>query len=306
MNIEKNHLLLQDVLRSLLYNLSDDYMSLYELQQKSILYQTILENFDKVLKAAEEQKRVGTISGNEVLRLKSEYIELQTESLQNNYAIEQALGDIRKLLNFKENVRISTFSFALPTTTQLPNVGDLIAEALVTRPDYLLREKEAEIQKRNLRLQKSLAVPDIKFAYQPSDKGSNYVRTYSGFNIEMPLPFFNRNQGNIKSAKAQIKQGEAQVSIANNNVHNEVAVAYSKLILSQQALAQYDQDFLQKLDELRNNNDNNFNKRNISLLEFIDLQRIYIKTKTQQIELMSEYQRAINQINFSVGKEMLK
>jgi cobalt-zinc-cadmium efflux system outer membrane protein len=45
-----------------------------------------------------------------------------------------------------------------------------------------------------------MAVPDITIG-STYDQNSSYARNFVGLEISLPLPIFNRNQGNIKNAK---------------------------------------------------------------------------------------------------------
>ncbi len=304
LNVAMNKIMLEDVLRSLIYELADSYADLYALQQKAALLETTYQQYLQIVQAAKQQQRVGTLAGNEVIRLESEAIALQADALANSYALEQAMAQLRKLLNLAETARIQTQEYK-PQNLLLPNLAGLVAEAKATRPDFRLAEQQIEYQKRNLRLQRSLAVPDIKFAYQPSDKGSNYVRTYSGFNIEMPIPLFDRNQGRIQGAKVKVEQSNIEFQQLENELRNDVITAYNQFSQIRDGLVRYDTVFLRSLEELRNNANTNYNRRNISLLEFIDQQRIYIRTQTQLIDLSNNYFKAINRLHFSIGKEII-
>jgi cobalt-zinc-cadmium efflux system outer membrane protein len=107
-------------------------------------------------------------------------------------------------------------------------------------------------------------------------------------------------------AKSKIAQAEANFSLSENTVRNEVSSSYDQFLNSKKGYEEYTAEFLKQTEELNINANENYQKKNINLLEFIDLQRIYIINKTQYIELRNTYLRAINQLEFSVGKEINK
>jgi cobalt-zinc-cadmium efflux system outer membrane protein len=121
----------------------------------------------------------------------------------------------------------------------------------------------------------------------------------------MPLPVFDRNQGNIQGAKIKVKQSQVNNRQQEAIVTNETTSAYYQLVNTQKGLDNYSPQFIEQLEELNTNANTNYNKRNISILEYIDQQRIYIQTKIQQIELKDQYNQSVNRLNFSVGKEIL-
>lgn len=149
-------------------------------------------------------------------------------------------------------------------------------------------------------------MPDIKFGYQPQDLGSNYTRPYSGFNVEMPLPLFDRNQGRIQEAKLNLKQSYYELELQKSKVSNEVIAAFKRFQKTNEGLAMYSSEFIDRLKTLNQNVNLNFQKRNISLLEFIDQQRIFITTNLQLIELKQLFLDSINELNFSIGTQLIE
>ncbi len=135
--------------------------------------------------------------------------------------------------------------------------------------------------------------------------GSNYIRPYHGFTTEIFLPIFDHNQGKIKQAKLSIAQSDLQLKSLENQTRNQVAAAYNRYKSSNAGLANYDAQFLERLKELNQGTNQNFQKRNISLLQFIDQQRIFILTNIQLIELKQQYLNNVNELNFSVGQTLI-
>jgi cobalt-zinc-cadmium efflux system outer membrane protein len=85
-----------------------------------------------------------------------------------------------------------------------------------------------------------------------------------------------------------------------------VKQAYIRYIKNNEGLANYNPEFLRKLEELNRSVNANFKKRNISLLEFIDQQRSFISTKLQEIELKQNYLDSVNELNFLVGETIIE
>jgi len=295
---------MEDVLRSLLFEMGNTYSDLAALQSKGILYQQVITNYDKLMEATRKQLEVGAISVTEALRLESEYLVVQTDALENYNEKEKILSDLRTLLRFPAD---PTFY----VEQKLPVIGEefdpsILGEQAVTlRPDIQVTKLNKKYQEQNLKLQKSTAVPDLKFGYQPRDRGSNYVRPYQGFNVEFFVPLFDRNQGKIEQAEFAIKQASLQFDQLENQVRNEVMAAYNRYKSSNAGLANYKPEFLNRLIDLNKSTNESFQKRNISLLQFIDQQRIFIRTNIQLIELKQQYLNNVNELNFSVGQTLI-
>ena len=302
--VEMSEKQLEDVLRSLLFETANIYSDLAALQEKAILYQQVITSYDQLMAATRKQLEVGSISLTEALRLESEYVTVQTDALENYNEREKVLSDLRTILRLPED---TTFIVEqkIPLVGQEFDPGSLAEQAISMRPDVQLRKLDLKYQERNLKLQRSNAVPDLKLAYQPRDRGSNYVRPYQGFNVEFSVPLFHRNQGEIQAAKFNVEKSTLQFTQIENQVRNEVTAAYNRYRSSNSGLANYKIEFLNKLKELNQRTNENFQKRNISLLQFIDQQRIFILTNIQLIELKQQFLINVNELNFSVGQTLI-
>jgi cobalt-zinc-cadmium efflux system outer membrane protein len=303
-NSEMNKLMLRDVMRSLILSLNEQYHTLSNLQQKQLIYEQVLERYRQVIEAGENQLRVGAIAANEVIRLRSEQIALQTEALGNSNQIVEAMAQLRTLLNLRPDVYLLARE-RMPLQAE-PPLDSLFSLGLQNRTDYLLAQKNIQYQEANLKLQRSLAYPDLTFGYQPKDKGSNYVRPYSGLELGFEMPLFNRNTGNIKTAEIQVKKAETQKAQQHNALLNEVAASYYKLLETKKCLANYTESLQSLMEDMNDNASKSYTKRNISLLEYIDLQRIYIQNKMQYTDLLHQYLLSVDYLNFSVGINAIK
>ena len=295
---------MEDVLRSLLFEMGNTYCDLAALQEKQFLYQQVILSYDKLMAATRKQLELGAISLTEALRLESEYVTVKTDAIANYNEKEKVISDLRILLRFPQD---TTFIVEqkIPITAQEFDANALAEQAVTLRPDVQVKKYDKKYQERNLKLQKSTSVPDLKLAYQPRDRGSNYVRPYQGFNIEFNIPLFDRNQGGIKQAEFSLQKSVLEFQQIENQVRNEVVASYNRYRSSNAGLANYKPEFIDQLRQLNKSTNENFQKRNISLLQFIDQQRIFIQTNLQLIELKQQFLNNVNELNFSVGTTLI-
>lgn len=301
---EGSKLMVKDILRSLMMELNESYNLLNSLQNKALIYKDVSDRYDEVISAGERQLQVGGISANELIRLRSERIALQTEAVQNSKDLYEAMANLRVLLNLRPTVYIQTLKY-IPTSSD-PVLSDLFLLGEEHRADYLISRLNIKYQETNLKLQKSLAVPDINFGYQPKDRGSNYVRPYSGIEIGFEVPLFNRNIGNIKASQIEIKKAEVESVQKQNSLQNEITQSYLTMLEAKKCLKNYTNILLDQIELLNKDSEINYLKRNINMLEYIDLKRIYIQNRMQFLELDFQYLRAVNHLNFSVGLDVIK
>src|SRR6185369_16037431 len=120
-----------------------------------------------------------------------------------------------------------------------------ITAALTNNPDYLAQQQQLIFQQQNLTYQQALKTPDLTISPE-FDRNSQFAQNFFGLGVSLPLPVFNRNQGNIKSATMTIKQVEAESGNSGVSLQNNVTAAYKKLLLTQQQNNATQKDFYDK------------------------------------------------------------
>ncbi len=236
-SVELNRVQFQDVIRSLLFELNRVYNALAAVEEKEKLYSQVLNSYQRLIAASEKELQVGAISVTEDLRIKSEYIAVKAQALDNSNQKEQSLSQLRTLLQFPGDTLVAVQQ-KIPLFNASFVLDSLVSRSLSMRPDLKAAQLYKEYQNQNLRLQKSLSIPDVTIGYD-YDKGGNYIKQYSGLMLQVPLPVFDRNQGRIKEAQYNIKQSEFQLEYLKINAVNQVIAAYNQYKINNEGLSSY-------------------------------------------------------------------
>lgn len=156
----------------------------------------------------------------------------------------------------------------------------------------------------NLAYQKALSVPDLTLGAE-FDKRGSFVDNATFLNLAIDLPFFNRNQGNIKSAKFSIEQSKLLADKQRQQVENEVQHAYTNALNTDKMLKTIDPAFSAQFEQLLQSVLLNFEKRNISLLDFTDFYESYKQNILQLNQIQNERMQAIETLNFTCGSTVI-
>ena len=203
---------LQDLLRNLRYQLRTTYYDLFFKQQTLKVYAAEIDSLTRTVGLYQTQFEKGNIALKEVIRLKAFLFTLQSErqSLLTDMAAEQA--DLHVLLRDPAGSQYLPGRETCARTRDLTpgryTEQQLVDTALVRRTDLNARRATLEQQNLNLRLQQKLATPDLAVGYT-YDRAGSYINNYHALTLGMAVPVFNRNQGNIQAAKAQMAGSQA-------------------------------------------------------------------------------------------------
>ena len=295
-----------DLIRTLKAQLRTDFYSIYFLQQSAKVYDQEISSLGRIAKVYSEQVLKGNIAKKEEIRIRSQLFSLQNEYLALKIQILGFQSDLNLLLitiNAKyypvvDSTLVNQFDF------KTISVDNLIDTAMTYRFDLKSSESSLLLSKQNLSLQKAIAIPDITMGLSYASNGSaapNYFQVFAGFD----LPFFNRNQGNIKANKFLVNQNEIQFNYQKQLVQNDVFKAYNNLLENQKVFKTFNPQFLKDYDLLIGEVLKNYSNKNLSLLEFLDFYDSYKQNILQANNLQLNRINTYQQINFVVGKDIL-
>ena len=297
-----------DLLRTLRYVLRGDLLEVSHLMKIKIVYTREIEEVNKLVKGMDLQLQIGNVSVKDNLRIKALLFSLQNELVTADAQLLPLQSEIKLLLNNNETKFISPallYKFGELTTASIPNTDSLIQEALTNRPDAKIAQTAGALQNHNLNYQKALAKPDVSVGTE-FDQRSSYAPNYVGLAISLPLNIFNRNQGNIASAKFLIQQQQAVTDFTNAKIKNDIVSAVSKFVFYQGVNNRGQLDFSQQYDTLFTNMLKSYQNRQLSLLEFIDFMDAYKDTKLKLIEQHNGLIHAAEDLNYTVGNDIIR
>ena len=293
-----------DLLRTLRFVLRNDFYNIYFLEQSSQLYQVEINALQKIVPAYEEQVKKGFTAPVDALRIKSQLYTLEAEydNLQTN--IENLQAEFKVLIRANPSSFIVAENVVADMNTNMVKQSSyeaLVDSAIVNRPDLKALNASIVFNDYNLKLQQAIAKPDITISADYDRLGS-YVPNYNAIGISIPLPFFNRNQGNIRNAKIQTEVSKVQYESGLAKVRSDVTTNYITALRSEKLLMGFDPPFEEKMKNVMNEVTINFQKKNITVLEFLDFYNSYKQNVLQMNQLRFNRMSALEQLNFSIGK----
>ena len=293
-----------DLLRTLRYVVRNDFYNIYFLEQSSKLYQLEISSLRDLVPVFEEQVRKGYLAADEVIRIKSQLYTLQAEfnDLQNN--IDNVQAELKILIRADGNsyiIPIDNVDALGQNIVSKTSYQELIDSAIAIRPDLKVLNAGITFSQNNLVLQKALAKPDITVS-AAYDRFGSYVPNYNSIGIGVPIPLFNRNQGNIKNAQIQINVSKVEYESGLDKVKSDVTTSFITAFRSEKLLLSFDPEFDTDLRQLIDQVLINYQKKNITMLEFLDYYDSYKQNVLQLNQLRYNKMNALEQLNFSIGK----
>jgi cobalt-zinc-cadmium efflux system outer membrane protein len=122
------------------------------------------------------------------------------------------------------------------------------------------------------------------------------------FSISMPLPVFNRNQGEIERAHQERRQVELRIAALRASITADIDTAYDEYATARSLLESIEGTMLQQARDVREITDYSYRRGDSSLLELLDAQRAFNETMQAYNEARAEYARSLYLIDSISGK----
>ena len=304
-NAELASLEFADLSRNLKLQLRQTYFSLYyqNMSYKAMLKQ--LSNLDSLIVSYQTQVQKGNLPMKDLVRLQSLYLNLQNQKSQLYEDIIDFQSKLALITGISSNIIPvpSDSEVIVYQTTRVFQPDELNRMALANRSDLKISRKQVEVSNLNIRLQKALAIPDVTVGAAWDQRGGVF-KNQVGLNIGIPLPLWNRNQGNIKIAKAQFNETTAQQTLQNNKVTSEVQQSLRRWHEATENYRLLTKSSLQNLEDVQNGIYTNFKNGNLSLIEFTDFMESYHSTLMQYYQFAQNLVNACEQINFTTNSKI--
>jgi len=307
-NVEKSKQYFEDLMRHLKIEFRQQLTQLQYLQFNRIIYQNQISSVRQLTQAYQKQMELGNIPKGEYIRLKALELEFSKQINELNKEINEAQKELKLLMRLPANVQLVLTDEAYLKNAEsfkLISLAALLDTAKSTRPDLKIAELDQTYFSKLYAYEKAQRTPNVtlKGGY---DRGGNFMYNFVGFGVAMDLPVFNRNQGNIRYANLGIEQSKIRFEQQTLSITNEIVLAWQNLNASLQFYESIEPDYEKTLDDLLNAYTRNFTNRNMSLLEYLDFLDAYLENKKIILEAGKEVNDKVEELNFSVGTDLIK
>jgi cobalt-zinc-cadmium efflux system outer membrane protein len=294
--------LVEDNGRGLTFQVATLFFSVQLAESTLELAQKDVKSFQETVDISEHQYKAGGLSENDYLMIKLQLLQFESDVEQAQLARVQSLSDLRQLLGY-ESVS-QNYDVAGPFEYQ-PVKGileDLQLKALQSRPDLRAAQQGVIAASSQLTLQKAIAHQDVTVQGNYSHvNGLNAATLYGS----IPLPIFNRNQGEIAKARFAIIQAQELGKATNGQALTDVYDAYQGLRTNDKVVLLYISRYLDAATRSRDISEYAYRHGGLSLLNFLDAERNYRATQLAYRQALASYLLALEQLRQAVGTRAL-
>ena len=288
--------------RQLVFNVGQQFVDVLLAESTLDFAEQDLASFQKTVDISNERYRVGDMSESDLLKIKLQLLQFQTDVSAAKLAKVQGLAALRQLLGFESVPDDYDVQGTLDYQPVHSDTTSLKALAAMNRPDLRAAQLAVTAAESQLALQKANAKMDITGTFDYSHTSG--VNSGSFF-YNMPLPVFDRNQGEIARAQHAITQAQEQASETAQQVSTDVVQAYENLHTNDQIIQLYQGGYVDQAKQSRDISEYAYQKGAASLLDFLDAERTYRANQLAYRQALASYMLALEQMRQAVGTRNL-
>lgn len=294
---------LTDVRRTVTLQVKTAFIGVLAGKARLELATSNLKNLNDVEKLQKLRAEKGDISDLDLLRIEGQRLAFESDTLDAQLAVKTAKVALRQAISQE---RLSESFDVIGELIHRPgaalNREELRNRAEELRPDLRAAALAIEKSRADLKLANAKAVPDIQpqLGFNDTHNDSNFWALGGTINI----PLFDRNQGEIARATADIDRNGRLRDAARAQVIADVDTAYATVMSAREKYNRINGTYLPKAKTVRERVQLSYQKGAANLLDYLEAQRSYREVSKAGIGALSDLNTALAQLEAAVGEPL--
>jgi len=305
-----------DARRTLVFNLRQAFVAALVAKSDLSFARDNLTNFQKVVDLNRLMFEQGALSRADFLKIELQMLQFQTDLQDATLGLRTAKATLRALVggtNLPQDFDIEGDLRAIPLGKSLADLEQL---ALANRPDLKSAETGREKASADFRQARAYRWPDPTFGtsylhtgneiggpnwFEPFYPKGNSSNAMGLAVASVPIPIFNRNQGEVARTRSEQLRADSLAQAARNQVLQDVETTYASFESSRERVRFYEQTYLSRARESLDIEEFSFRNGAASVLDFLDAERTFRAPQLAYRQELAAYLTNLAQLEAAVG-----
>ena len=277
-----------------------------------------LANFQQVEDLNRVRYDKGEISGGDFLKIGLQKLQFQTDAQDADLAYRTARASLRQAVFAPELAQDFEVSGELRPAPVARTLAELEQLALAARPDLLSAETAVGKAEADVALARANAKVDVTVSLGwihtgPSLVSDEHVQPFFSFGqsanalgsgVSLPLPIFDRNQGEIARTRSEVVRARAAADTVRAQVIDDVETAFVALRTSQERVELYETVYLKASHDSREIAEYAYRRGATSILDLLDAERTDRATQLAYRQALADYVTRLAELEAAVGGKL--
>lgn len=298
----------QDSVRLMISQLYVAYVDALAARETVRYAQASVDNFEKLVQLTQQLYEKGNRTSADLSRVKvkrsAALVGLEDSQVFYRKAKQKLVGMLDLAIEDPDQLELR--GLLKPSVPELPEYPILVDMAYASRPDLQAFRIGTERAYEEVRLSMANRFSDVYLLYQPYTAQDNRpegkpVANSWAIGVTVPLPIFNRNQGNIARARINVDQTRIETAALERRVKTEVFDAFEEYRISSKALERIEDEILPMAEKVRTDTLTLFSSGELEFNDFVAAQREYNDVVRQYRDSLARHRQAALALNTAVG-----
>jgi cobalt-zinc-cadmium efflux system outer membrane protein len=302
----------QNAVRAQIDNLYTTYVDVLAARETVRFAQASVEGLDRVLKVSETLFKKANVTRPEVGRFRIQKQAADFGLREARDALLRRKLSLAALLNIPpDQAEALELRGTIADLAPAPSsIDELVRLALDVRPDLVAQRLSIQQATANVQLAKANRFADVYVLYQPytfqdnSPFGTKSSTSWA-LGVTVPVPIYDRNQGNLLRAGLNVTQTEVGSIAMERAIAQEVIRAEREYDVSRAAVAHFERNLLPFARQMLDDAFRLFTKGEGDALSYSLAQRDYNDAIRQYRDALVRHRRSMLALNTAVGRRVL-
>lgn len=273
-------------------------------QEKSAAAREIADRFQVLTDVLAQREPAGVTPLLETRIIDANTLNLRRQELEAAVAVKTALAELSQLCGrpVSAPLEISASQFGFVPTPLLR----LLEAARKNAFDIRIRGAELAQQGFKVSLSKNERYPAFAVGPYYSQENAADKEQQIGIGISVPLPFWDRNSGNIETSKARQQQAEASLLTTEREVERRVAQSAAILQAKSEEIDKWQGDNVTKFREAAEIADHNYRLGGVPISIYVETQKQYLEVLGAGYEMKKDALQAAQELEILTGLKLYR
>lgn len=278
---------------------------LFTAQRRADAAQEVAGRGEELVATLVQREPAGVAPLLETRAIEASVIKLRRDASEAAHEAQSALYELNQLrgLPIQSSLVVAdvTLNFA-----DLPSAEELIRRA--ARGNFTLRQREIELAQQGfkVRLSENEAWPSITVGPQFSQEKAHEKETIAGVGVSLPLPLWNRNTGNVESAKARELQAQTSLRLAQRDVERKIREQAAAYELHRKEMTRWNPKVAEQLREAATLADRHYRLGAVPLATYLEVQSSYLEALEAIYATQADALNAQAELELLTGTKLIK
>jgi cobalt-zinc-cadmium efflux system outer membrane protein len=282
-----------DLERTLAFTLRSRFTDVLITTRRLALAQENLAHYRETVRVSEARARTGEISPADLDKIMLEQRAFEREVADAEVDRRQAVAELLPLVGLDAADVDAVGDLAVPPVPD--DAARLTRDALARRPDLRAAERAVEAADAALALARAEAWPNVTLGVEYTHSQHTIAGDLPdqiGGTMSVPLPVFDRNQGDIIRAEAEALVARHEVAKLRLAIPQEILSALDAYGVARDRVRRFEEAFLREARDARAAAEVSYRAGASSLLEFLEAERAYVETQRDHLDALHDAQVA--------------